>query len=229
MRLKQEQLKNLAEMNGGSSSSGANVAYNSESIYGAGYKQMIPSSQSSGGGGGGGGGGGEDFQIELRVPNPMVGLVIGKGGENIQKMQSQTGVHVQIAKEQDMRPGETLRSIVLKGRPEAVAECKRMIDEIISSRQQNAPMGGGGGFGGQKVHVVRELDQAFILKVSVPNDKVGVIIGKQGMTIKGIQERSRAMIQIPSNADEDNPNVRTLCIGGDTKESVDAAQMEITM
>lgn len=221
MRLKQEQLKNLAEMNGGSSSSsGSNVAYNAESIYGAGYKQMIPNSNSSGE---------DDFQIELRVPNPMVGLVIGKGGENIQKMQSQTGVHVQIAKEQDMRPGETLRSIVLKGRSEAVTECKRMIDEIISSRQQNPPMGGGGGYGGQKVHVVRELDQAFILKVSVPNDKVGVIIGKQGMTIRGIQERSRAQIQIPSTADEDNPNVRTLCIGGDTKEAVDAAQMEITM
>lgn len=221
MRLKQEQLKNLAEMNGNpTSSSGASQAYNAESIYGAGYKQMIPNS--------GNGGGGEDYQIELRVPNPMVGLVIGKGGENIQKMQSQGGVRVQIAKEQDMRPGETLRSIILKGSPDAVAECKRMIDDIISSRQQNAPSGGGG-FGGPKVHIVRDLDQAFILKVSVPNDKVGVIIGKQGMTIRGIQERCRAQIQIPSTADEDNPNVRTLCIGGDTKEAVDAAQAEISM
>ena len=40
MRLKQEQLKNLAEINGTPSSSG-NVAYNSESIYGAGYKQSL--------------------------------------------------------------------------------------------------------------------------------------------------------------------------------------------
>ena len=232
MRLKQEQLKNLAEMNGNPSSSsgsgsGSGQAYNAESIYGAGYKQMMSNS----GNGGGGGGGGEEYQIELRVPNPMVGLVIGKGGENIQKMQSQTGVHVQIAKEQDMRPGETLRSIILKGPPDAVAECKRMIDDIISSRQQNPPSGGGGGggYGAPKVHVVRDLDQAFILKVSVPNDKVGVIIGKQGMTIRGIQERCRAQIQIPSTADEDNPNVRTLCIGGDTKEAVDAAQAEISM
>ena len=227
MRLKQEQLKNLAEMNGTGQascppSSSGNVAYNSESIYGAGYKQM---SSNQFNGGGGGGGGGDDYQIELRVPNPMVGLVIGKGGENIQKMQSQTGVHVQIAKEQDMMPGETYRSIVLKGRSDAVTECKRMIDEIISSRQQG--QNSGNPMGGQKVHTVREMDHAFILKVSVPNDKVGVIIGKQGMTIKGIQERSRAQIQIPSTADEDNPGVRTLCIGGDTKEAVDAAQMEI--
>ena len=227
MRLKQEQLKNLAEINGTGTSSGpptssGNVAYNSESIYGAGYKQMNSNQPN-----GSGGGSGEDYQIELRVPNPMVGLVIGKGGENIQKMQSQTGVHVQIAKEQDMMPGETYRSIVLKGRPDAVAECKRMIDEIISSRQQG--QNGSNPMGGQKVHSVREMEHAFILKVSVPNDKVGVIIGKQGMTIKGIQERSRAQIQIPSAADEDNPGVRTLCIGGDTKEAVDAAQMEITI
>ena len=63
----------------------------------------------------------------------------------------------------------------------------------------------------------------------MPNDKVGVIIGKQGMTIKGIQDRCGAMIQIPAQPDEDNPNVRTLSIGGDSKEAVDAAQMEITV
>ena len=223
MRLKQEQLRNLAEMNGTPSSSG-NVAYNSESIYGAGFKQS-GFNQSNGGGGGGGG---DDYQIELRVPNPMVGLVIGKGGENIQKMQSQTGAHIQIAKEQDMQPGNPYRSIVLKGSPDAVEECKRMIDEIISSRQQQNN-NNNNSMGGPKVHIAKEMDHAFLLKVSVPNDKVGVIIGKQGMTIKGIQERSRAQIQIPSTPDEDNPNVRTLCIGGDSKEAVDAAQQEITV
>ena len=56
-----------------------------------------------------GGTAGDDYQIELRVPNPMVGLVIGKGGESIQRMQSQTGVNIQIAKEQEMRPGDSYR------------------------------------------------------------------------------------------------------------------------
>lgn len=100
-----------------------------------------------------------------------------------------------------------------------------MIDEVISSRQQNSVSG----FGQPKQHTQREMDHSFIVKVKVPNNKVGIIIGKGGATIKTIQERTGAQVQIPSVPDEDNPNLRTLCIGGDTLESVEAAQQEITV
>jgi far upstream element-binding protein len=135
-------------------------------------------------------------------------------------------VHAQIAKENEMQPGETLRSIVLKGSPSGVAEAKTRIDDIITAQLMKINGGGGGGGGNMKD---RELDNAFVVKLPVPNDKVGIIIGKGGMTIKGIQERTRAQVQIPANPDENDPGVRTLSIGGDTKESVDAAQMEIFM
>ena len=219
MKLKQEQLKNLAQINGAPLSSSGFGSSNAE-IYG-GTNKVTGSAML-----GGGLSGGDEYQIELRVPNPMVGLVIGKGGEQIQRIQSQTGVHLQIAREQDMLPGETLRSIILKGKQSAVTECKRMIDEIINNRQQqNASIGSGQ----QKNNNQREMDHLFIVKVKVPNNKVGIIIGKGGITVKMIMERSRAQIQIPSNPDEDNPNVRTLSIGGDTKESVETAQAEITI
>lgn len=213
LKLKQEQLKNLAEMNGSVPSSSGFGAI-SDSVYGAGNKVMASVLSA-----------GDDFQVELKVPNAMVGFVIGKGGEHIQKLQSQTGVHVQIAREQDMKPGETHRSIVLKGNPDAVAECKRMIDEVISNRQQNSVSGSGQ----PKQHTQREMDHSFIVKVKVPNNKVGIIIGKGGATIKTIQERTGAQVQIPSGPDEDNPNLRTLSIGGDSLESVEAAQREITV
>ncbi len=178
----------------------------------------------NGGGDGIYGPGGEGgYQVELRVPNNMVGLIIGKGGENILRIQSQLGVHAQIAKENEMQPGDTLRSIVLKGTPPAVAEAKTRIDDIITA-QLMKQSGGGGGGGYHK-----DMDSPFVVRLPVPNDKVGIIIGKGGMTIKSIQERTRAQIQIPPSPDDNDPNVRTLSIGGDTKESVDAAQMEIFM
>lgn len=213
LKLKQEQLKNLAEINGAPPSS-SGFGSLSDSIYGGGSK-MSGLGQSAG----------EDYQIELKVPNALVGLVIGKGGEQIQKLQAQTGVHVQIAREQDMKPGDTSRSIILKGSPAAVAECNRMIDEILNSRKQNTTAG----VGQPQVRTQKEMEHAFIVKVKIPNLKVGIIIGKGGATIKMIQERTRAQVQIPSTADEDNPNLRTLCIGGDSIESVEAAQMEITI
>jgi far upstream element-binding protein len=171
-------------------------------------------------------GGTEGYQVELRVPNNMVGLIIGKQGENIIRIQTQLGVHAQVAKEHEMLPGETLRSIVLKGTPANVTEAKARIDDIIN--QQIAKLSGGGG-GESRDRTVREMDYAFVVKLPVPNDKVGFIIGKGGMNIKGIQERSQVNVQIPPGPDEDNPSVRTLSIGGNSKEAVDAAQVEIFM
>jgi far upstream element-binding protein len=75
LKLKENQLQSLAELNGKDPSSASGIAL-------------------------------DEYQIELRVPNNMVGLVIGKGGENIHKMQTQTGAHMQIAKESDMKPGK---------------------------------------------------------------------------------------------------------------------------
>jgi len=191
-KLKQDQLHYLSSMNNGGGES---------SIYGSG---------SDGG-----------YQVELRVPNNMVGLVIGKGGENIIRIQTTLQVNCQIAKESDMKPGETLRSIIIKGPPDGVNEAKRRIDEIIAA--QVAKMNP------TSNNNQKELNMAFVVKLPVPNDKVGIIIGKGGMTIKGIQERTRTNVQIPLGPDEDNPSVRTLSIGGDTKEAVDGCQMEIFM
>jgi len=175
-------------------------------------------------------GSGDAYQIELRVSNNMVGLIIGKGGENIVRIQSQLGVHAQIAKEHEMLPGETLRSIVLKGTPSNVNEAKSRIDEIIAGQiAKNSGVSLNREGGREGGNAPRDLDHAFVVKLPVPNDKVGIIIGRGGMTIKGIQERTRSHVHIPLAPDEDNPQVRTLSVGGDTKEAVDSAQMEIFM
>ncbi|CAE7765814.1 unnamed protein product, partial [Symbiodinium microadriaticum] len=44
-----------------------------------------------------------------------------------------------------------------------------------------------------------------------------------------IQDRTMCHIQIPPGPDEDNNAVRTLSICGDTRETVEAGQMEIAM
>jgi len=215
MRLKQEQLSNLEKIknsdgfNGASSSSTALVTY---------------------------GDGGDEYQIEMRVPNGVVGLIIGKGGENTKRIQAQSGAHMQIAKESDMKPGETHRSIVVKGHPDAVAECKRMVDEIVTNRLNPRGFNGGGAGGGSGImqqlqqyqsNGTRELDTPFVMKVPVPDDKIGIIIGKGGLTIKAIQEKTRTQIQVPKGPDEENSSVRTLSIGAETKEDLEQAQLEI--
>ena len=178
-------------------------------------------------------GGGIGFQ--MRVPNHLVGFVIGKGGENIHRMQSLSGGRVQIQKEMDMQPNETHRIVTLTGTNEAVEDMKQRIEEIIRNRTGggfDAAANGGGGVGGRDARPMASssarLDQmAVVYKVPVPGDRIGLIIGKGGSTIKQIQDRTRTVVQIPNDADADNPTVRTISIGGDSHEACLAAQQEI--
>ena len=64
-------------------------------------------------------------------------------------------------------------------------------------------------------------------QIVVPNGKVGLIIGKMGATIKGIQDRSGAHIQVPREPDATNPAQRTIDIEAPSQASADAAKAEI--
>ena len=103
--------------------------------------------------------------------------------------------------------GDSLRSIWLKGNPVAVAELKIRVEDIINARMN--PTQTAAVKPKQDLNN-RELENAFVIKIPVPNDKVGVVIGKGGLTIKAIQERTRATVLIPTGPDADNPEVRTL-------------------
>jgi far upstream element-binding protein len=160
-----------------------------------------------------------EYQEELKVPNSMVGLIIGRGGENIQKLQMQTGAHIQIAKESDMLPGETHRSIFLHGKKEHVAELRRAVEDIIATRSSSGASHRGLGS--------NTLDHPIVMKVPVPNERVGYIIGRGGMNVRNIQEKTRTIVQIPPGPDEHDPSTRTISIGADTKEAAEAAHAEI--
>mmetsp|Transcript_6616 Transcript_6616/g.10920 ORF Transcript_6616/g.10920 Transcript_6616/m.10920 type:complete len:416 (-) Transcript_6616:135-1382(-) len=73
--------------------------------------------------------------------------------------------------------------------------------------------GGGGGNNSQEARTKDAVQSGHVLvTVAVPDTDVGLIIGKAGSTIKGIQDRSGANIQIPQSGDADNPNIRTVSI-----------------
>ncbi len=226
MRLKQQQLRNLAEMKGG---------------------MMRPHGQGGGGGGDersrpglgyeghyGPRDGEEQEMDEMKVPNAVVGLVIGRGGENIQRITAQTGCFVQVAKEVDMTPGEMERTVNLKGSRDAIEQARRIIQEIVESKTGGGPRGGGGGGGGGGrsspgggVPDGSTYGMVHSLSVQVPADKVGIIIGRQGSTIRGIQDRTGAHVQIPQPAPGDDPNFRSVNITASNLEQAQAAEAEV--
>ncbi|KAM7087930.1 LOW QUALITY PROTEIN: far upstream element-binding protein 3 [Ciconia maguari] len=132
---------------------------------------------------------------EFKVPDKMVGFIIGRGGEQISRIQAESGCKIQIAPDS----GGTERPCVLTGTPESIEQAKRLLGQIVD-RCRNGP-----GF-----H--NDVDgNSTIQEILIPASKVGLVIGKGGETIKQLQERTGVkliMIQdcpLPTGADKPLP------------------------
>ncbi|GAV05975.1 hypothetical protein RvY_16021 [Ramazzottius varieornatus] len=150
-------------------------------------------------------------QEEWTVPNRMVGLIIGKGGENISRIQDTCGAKLQLGQE----PVGDKRPCTIYGNPQAIQKCKEMVNEIIEKEgQRNQPFPGsfpgpgaspaGGGFGGPGGHQGGHPGlgaQSITIEVHVPRHKVGQVIGKGGETIRSLQDKTRVRMFLIQDVD----------------------------
>uniref|UniRef100_A0A2P2LSE1 Uncharacterized protein MANES_16G078700 n=2 Tax=Rhizophora mucronata TaxID=61149 RepID=A0A2P2LSE1_RHIMU len=154
---------------------------------------------------------------KIDIPNGRVGVIIGKGGETIKYLQLQSGAKIQVTRDMDADPNSPTRSVELMGTPEQISKAEQLINEVLVE----ADAGGSGtvsrkftGQGGSEHYVMR-----------VPNNKVGLVIGKGGETIKNMQARTGARIQvIPLHLPPgDTSTERSVHIDG-TTEQIEAAK-----
>jgi far upstream element-binding protein len=172
------------------------------------------------------------YSESFGIPNSFVGLVIGKGGETIRNLQSQTGAVVHVQKESDMPFGSTERIITVTGTVGSVAAAKMSVLHTIETRASGPSASSGSqahvGIGYHPQHGSSSGSGHQIqTSMIVPDDMVGLIIGRSGATIKGIQGRTGVHIQIPKEADAANPAFRTLQLSASSQVSIDTAQAEI--
>ena len=209
--VKSEQLRSLADMNG---SGGAGGDSSSNSFGASAY----------------GPAGGEDYEVEMAVPNKMVGLIIGRGGQNIQSMQRDYNITIQIASQNEVPPGSETRPVKLKGTRQSVESCRSKINQVISDRE-NELAGGylpGTHYGpGPAPSRDNSNGQHAHNHLTIPDDKVGLVIGKGGGTIKGVQSRTGAHIQIPGEPDANDRSKRTIVISAASKDAADRAMAEV--
>ena len=179
--------------------------------------------------------GGEVIEEKIGIPNAFVGFIIGKGGESITSMQRKSGCRVQIQKEHEMEPGSTQRIITLTASTqEAISMCRGIIEDMVLERNRLnneqgsnrfSSSGPGTNAAGQAAQLQIALSQGHAhVTVSVPNNDVGLVIGKGGTTIRSIQERSGANVQIPPGPDANNPMIRTVNITHPQMEGADFAK-----
>ncbi|XP_072910409.1 poly(rC)-binding protein 3 isoform X5 [Hemitrygon akajei] len=157
--------------------------------------------------------------LRLVVPASQCGSLIGKGGSKIKEIRETTGAQVQVAG--DMLPNSTERTVTISGTPDAIVQCVKQICVVMLEAytvqgqyaiphpdltklhqlaMQHTPFTPLGqttpGFPG-----LDATAQSSSQELTVPNDLIGCIIGRQGSKINEIRQMSGAQIKI-ANATE---------------------------
>lgn len=145
--------------------------------------------------------GADDNSVEsINIESNLVGLIIGRQGENLRRVESETGCRVQFITGQD----ETgpYRECKITGtranRAKAKAEINRIIDDsgmaanarAAAERARDAPPVRGSS------HQPALRDGEDSMQIMVPDRTVGLIIGRGGETIRDLQERSGCHVNI---------------------------------
>lgn len=144
---------------------------------------------------------GKDDNVEtIEIESSLVGLIIGRQGENLRRVEGETRCRVQFVPATGQN--DQYRLCKISGPRPQREEAKEMINRIIRDsgmRGANQPGEGRGRDGGRAPlppPVPKEGEDS--LQIMVPDRTVGLIIGRGGETIRDLQERSGCHINIVS-------------------------------
>ncbi|KAF5269826.1 hypothetical protein FQR65_LT05872 [Abscondita terminalis] len=174
------------------------------------------------------GGGSRNF-VEIMVPGPKVGLIIGKGGETIKQLQEKSGAKMVVI--QDGPNQEVEKPLRISGDPSKVEYAKQLVYDLIAEKEMQAYNRRGGGSGGSNNSRNQDDRQQYNdygnneVEVLVPRAAVGVVIGKGGDMIKKIQAETGARVQF-QQAKEEGPGERRCYLSG-RPQNVDQARQRI--
>ncbi|CAN1352704.1 Far upstream element-binding protein 3 [Linum perenne] len=165
---------------------------------------------------------GQTTSRKTEVPNDKVGVLIGKGGDTIRFLQQNSGAKIQIMRDADADPRCTTRPVEIIGTLASISKAEKLIHAVIAEMLKfqyffQASVGGSPSLVARGHPSAQSTGVPDQLEMQVPNEKVGLIIGKGGETIKGLQTKTGARIQlIPQHLPEgDGSKERTVRVTGD--------------
>ncbi|CAF3795929.1 unnamed protein product [Rotaria sp. Silwood1] len=140
------------------------------------------------------------FQEDYKIPDKFVGLIIGKGGEQIIRLQAESGCKVQICQTRPEPipggPNPPDRLANLCGTRDAIERAKRIMDDIIAKGKmaEGGPIGiNPYSMGGTNI---KSID------VMLPSAKCGLVIGKGGENIKRVSEEFGVKMYVAQDTSE---------------------------
>jgi far upstream element-binding protein len=104
----------------------------------------------------------------------------------------QSGAKIQVTRDMDADPNSPNRSVEIQGTPEQIAKAELLIAEVLAQ----ADAGVSDIVSSRRVGGPAAQTGAETYQIKIGNNKVGLVIGKGGETIKSMQAKSGARIQV---------------------------------
>jgi len=142
------------------------------------------------------------YTMRFMVPGKMVGSIIGRGGQVIQRMTQETGARINVLPREAVGSTRSERVLEVEGPVYTVCDAFKQIQTVMEAEAETL------GF-----ERACEGNCFVPLKLLVQNEVVGHIIGKAGSTINKMKAESGAEISI-SNAETSKSGNRIVTVSG---------------
>ncbi len=156
--------------------------------------------------------------IKLMVSNNVAGSIIGRAGQTISELQTQSSARIKLSQTGDYYPGTQDRVCLVQGQLGTVKHAVKLLLErfYMLQEQQHTqhswqPRKGTNAAGG--------FD--FVVRLLVPSSSCGMIIGKGGANIKHMEETSGvASVRLSPKEGPDQGGLPTASLVSGTQERV---------
>jgi RNA-binding protein Nova len=159
--------------------------------------------------------------IKLLVSNNVAGSIIGRAGQTISELQTQSLARIKLSQTGDFYPGTQDRVCLVQGQLENVKSAVRLLLERIYMIQEQQ----------HSQHVTWHPNQSeavpdspgfdFVVRLLVPNSCCGMIIGKGGTNIKQMEEASGvSSVRLSPKENEDPKSPSAVVVSGTSERVV---------
>jgi predicted RNA-binding protein YlqC (UPF0109 family) len=156
--------------------------------------------------------------VKLLVSNNVAGSIIGRAGQTISELQSQSAARIKLSQTGDFYPGTQDRVCLVQGQLEKVKIAVRLLLERLHMLQEQQ----------HSQHLAWQpmpnespapgFD--FVVRLLVPSSSCGMIIGKAGSNIKHMEEASGVASVRLSPKETSDPSSPSAAIVAGTSERV---------
>jgi len=161
-----------------------------------------------------------DKVIKMLCPFYSAGAIIGKGGEAISGIKSDTGANIKVSKNEERFPKTDERVISISGELEAMQKVVAFVQDKIRTDKPPPHV--------KKFDSTKNDARKAVCKLVVPSNSIGRIIGKAGANINKLKDEYHVKIETMKKDDAIyGLNEGIVSVEGSDEGNVDACIAEI--